>query len=72
MSKIKIIIIAILAVLTLIVVLQNTQSVETKILFITIEMPRAALLFVTAVVGFVLGIFVAGKLLWKKRDGKKV
>ena len=72
MPRIKIIVIAIVAVLTLIVVLQNTESVETKILFIKIGMPRAALLFVTAMVGFVLGIFVAGRLLWKKRDGKEV
>ena len=73
MSRIKIIIVAIVALLTLIVVLENTQWVETKILFfIKIGMPLAALLFVTALVGFVLGFFVAGKVLWKKRDGKKV
>ena len=70
MSRIKIIVIAIVALLTLIVVLQNTKSVETKILFITIEMPRAALLFVTALVGFVLGFLVAGKVLWKKRGDR--
>lgn len=70
MSRIKIVIIAVLALLVLIVVLQNTKSVETKILFVTIEMPRAALLLVAAAVGFVLGFLVAGRVLWKKRNGK--
>jgi uncharacterized integral membrane protein len=69
--RIKIVIIVLVAVLTLIVVLQNTQSVETKILFIPLKMSLAALLFGTATAGFLLGILVAGKLLWKKRDGKK-
>lgn len=66
--KLKIAGIAILALLVLIVVLQNTQSVDTRILFMTITMPRAALLFGALVIGFVIGIFTAGKLFSKKKD----
>jgi uncharacterized integral membrane protein len=45
----------------LIVVLQNTQAVETKILFTSFSMPRAVLLFGTAIIGFVLGGLSRGK-----------
>ena len=40
----------------MIVVLQNTEQVSTRILFITITMPRAVLLFGTTCIGFTLGI----------------
>ena len=63
MQKAKISAIALLAMLVLIVVLQNTESVETKILFFSITMPRAALLFGALVVGFIIGVFTAGKVL---------
>lgn len=65
-QKIKIAAIALLALIVLIIVLQNTQSVETKILFLSITMPRAALLFGALVVGFIIGVFTAGKLLVRK------
>ena len=55
MSRTKLMVAAIIAVLTLIVVLQNIQPVETHLLFITITMPRAFLLAATLAVGFVLG-----------------
>lgn len=70
-QKAKIAGIALLAVLVLIVVLQNTESVETKILFMTMTMPRAALLFGALTVGFLLGIFTAGKVLGRKSEGKE-
>ena len=55
MQKIKLVVIAILAVLVLIVALQNTANVETNLLFATVTMPRAILLFVMLVIGFVIG-----------------
>ena len=48
---------AIIALLVLIIVLQNTESVRTDLLFVSITMPRAVLLFVTFVIGFILGMF---------------
>ena len=59
MKQFKLIVVAVLALLGLIVVLQNTASVETKILFVTIIMPRAILLMITLLIGFVLGIFAS-------------
>lgn len=55
MKKFKMISLAVVSVLVLIVVLQNTDSVETKILFVTLTMPRAFLLLVTFLIGFVVG-----------------
>jgi len=43
-------------VLLAIVVLQNTQATRTQILFFTIEMRNAVLLFLTLLCGFVLGL----------------
>lgn len=61
-SKLRIAGIAIVAILVLIIVLQNTEAVETKILFMAVTVPRAVLLFGTTVVGYVLGIFTATRL----------
>lgn len=61
-TKVKMIVAATLALLVLIVVLQNTESVETKLLFTTITMPRAALLFGTLLIGFALGVLAAGRI----------
>ena len=58
-AKGKLIVAAVLAVLVLIVVLQNTEAVETRILFVTLTMPRAALLFGALIVGFVLGLLTS-------------
>ncbi len=68
MQKLKIAGIALLALFVLIVVLQNTESVETKILFFSITMPRAALLFGALVVGFIIGVFTAGKILARVQE----
>ena len=56
LKRLKLIAVAVLVLLVLIVVMQNTEAVETRILFVTITMPRAVLLFGTLVAGFVLGI----------------
>lgn len=44
------------AVVVLIVILQNTARVETRILFMSVTMPRALLLAVMLAFGFVLGV----------------
>lgn len=64
MTRTKLVITGILALLVLVVILQNTAAVETKVLFITITMPRAVLLIGTTLVGFLLGMLVA--LRWAK------
>jgi len=51
-----------IALLSLIVLLQNTQAVETKLLFLTLTLPNAALLFGTLIVGFVIGVLTTGHI----------
>ena len=70
-SRIKIIVAAVLAVMVIIVVLQNTQAVETRILFATISMPRALLLFVTFGIGFITGIVTASHLLQRRTQQRE-
>ena len=65
MNKFKPILALVLTVLCLIVILQNTDSVETKFLFATVTMPRALLLFTTALTGFALGILTS--VMWSKK-----
>ncbi len=56
MQKFKWISIAVAAGLLVIILLQNTSPVETRILFMSFIMPRAALLFFTALLGFLCGV----------------
>ena len=55
----KMIVVGVVAVLLLIVLFQNRQSVETHVLFFTIAMPRAFLLIITAARGFTAGVVVS-------------
>ncbi len=66
MDKVKIGTAALVAIVLVIVILQNTQQVETKLLFFTITMPSAVLLFTMLAVGFVLGILAVGRWARKK------
>lgn len=59
MSKIKLIVLLVLALAAIVLVLQNTQMVETRLLFVTVIMPLAALLGLTTLIGFICGILVA-------------
>ena len=68
MKKLRLIVTLVLAVLVVIVVLQNTEAVETQLLFATVTMPRAVLLFTTALVGFALGILTS--LVWMRKQDK--
>ncbi len=56
-----------IAILSVIVVLQNRETVTTKILFIDIDMPHAVLLFTTLVAGFVIGVLVRFRVGARKR-----
>jgi lipopolysaccharide assembly protein A len=51
-----------------IIIAQNTAAVETKILFMTLTMPRAALLAVTLLIGVAIGI--AATLHWGRQRQK--
>ena len=62
MNKLKIVAIAAITLLALVMVLQNTQPVETNLLFLTLTMPNAALLFGTLIIGFAIGVLTAGHI----------
>ena len=59
-----------LAVVAVILILQNGGLVQTKFLFVTVTMPQPALLAIAVLVGIVAGILLAlglsGK--WNKKD----
>lgn len=56
MKKTKLAIAGIVAILLVIIIFQNLDTVSTRLLFARVEMPQAALLFLTAAAGFVLGL----------------
>ena len=70
MGKFKLYTAITLILLLLIIVLQNTSPVETKLLFITITMPRAALLGITMLIGIASGMLLALSLS-KGKSGTK-
>lgn len=71
MKKAKIVIIAVVTLLSLIVFLQNTETVETKFLFTSIAMPRVLLLIMTFMTGFVVGLITASHVLRKSAKPDK-
>ena len=71
MERFKLVSIALLIMLCIIIILQNTQPVETRILFMTITMPRAILLMVTTLIGFALGVLVSF-FFQRKKDQRQV
>ena len=71
--KIRMIAIAAVCLLILIIIFQNTQTVETRLLFMTLSMPRALLLIITFVAGFASGtLFVSGLLKRPKKTKGKI
>lgn len=68
MRKLKRIAALILVLVAVLVILQNTQPVETYLVFTSVEMPRAVLLLITLGIGFALGLATSGKF---RRNSKK-
>ncbi|AQT68043.1 putative integral membrane protein [Anaerohalosphaera lusitana] len=64
----KTIIAAILILLTVIIIFQNIESVNTKFLFVSIKMPRALLLLITFALGTLTGLLLANKIARKPKD----
>ena len=72
MKKFKIIAIAVVLLLVLIIILQNTQPVETKLLFAKTTMPIAFLLMLTFLFGFTAGLLTTLRLDSKTRKNPPV
>jgi uncharacterized integral membrane protein len=62
MNQLKLVAIAVVTLVVLVVVVQNTQAVETNLLFVTLTLPNAALLFGTLIIGFAIGVLTAGHI----------
>jgi uncharacterized integral membrane protein len=68
MKNIKIILITLILAMAVVVSLQNTEEVKTKLLFTTITLPRVLLLLLTFSLGYVAG-FITPSLL-RRKSGK--
>jgi len=58
-TKAKIIGAVVLAIIAVILILQNRDSVTTHLLFAEVTMPRAVLLVLTLIIGIVIGLLIA-------------
>ncbi len=67
-TQIKLAVASVIIVLMVIVILQNTETVETQLLFFTIPLPRALLLLVTLLLGFFSGLLFTA---WWSRRGRR-
>ena len=65
-AKIKIAVIVLLVSLSLAVIIQNTSSIEAKILFLTISIPLTVLIGGSLIVGYLLGLLTP--VLWRRRQ----
>lgn len=72
MERTKAITLVILALFGMVIVLQNTETVETRLLFWSISMPRAVLLLGTSLIGFAAGIIVSFFWAVRGRAGKSL
>lgn len=61
---------AVAALLVVVVILQNTETVQTRFLFFSLSMPHAVLLFVTLLVGLALGL-LGGRRFWREAPRKE-
>jgi uncharacterized integral membrane protein len=62
-KQLKILGVTVAVVLATIVVLQNTDTVATQILFFKVEMPQAVLLFVHLALGFAIGLLFSTRVM---------
>ena len=67
MKKMKLTLAGICLAVFLIVILQNSDAVETRFLFVSVVMPQTVLLAVTLLIGFTLGALTMTWLGRKKR-----
>jgi uncharacterized integral membrane protein len=72
MKKFKIIVIVIVLLLSLIVILQNMQSVSTNFIFWEFSLPGAFLLFLTFMFGFIAGLLTAIRFEGKSEKKREV
>jgi len=67
MARLRVFTVSILSILLFTVMIQNMDSVETRFLFWKLALPRALLLLLSILVGFVLGVLTSLALSATKR-----
>lgn len=67
----KIIVVAVLSIVAIIVLVENSEEQPFRILFIPFKMPRSILLLVTLALGFAVGVVTGGILRGKKKEEPK-
>ncbi|MEM7261711.1 MAG: LapA family protein [Planctomycetota bacterium] len=69
MAKVKLVVAILLCAAVLVVIFQNTEAVETELLFVSVTMPRALLVGSTFLSGIICGLILATRLAKKKSKG---
>ena len=69
MRKVKLVVIVVVSILTIIILVQNTEPVQARILLAGVQMSLALLMMLTFFLGFVVGILVPTYFL-RKPSGK--
>ncbi len=69
-KQMRIIIAVLIAVLVIILLVQNSGTAATKLLFVTVSMPLAILLLITFLLGLAVGLLWAGQIARKGRKAK--
>lgn len=65
----KVIVVVLAAIVLLIIIFQNLQPVQTKILFLDMQMPQAFLLAIVAAIAFFVGVVSDGRM-FRRAKGK--
>ena len=71
MKKTKIIVMGVLVLIACVLTIQNTQPVNTHILFFTVSMPRAVLLLLMTLIGFAIGVFTVFHYIGKRKQPER-
>ena len=73
MNRLKWIFLAAVLIFCLIVIFQNIESIEVRLLTMSFQLPQAALLLITLAVGFILGLLTPTfwkMALWRAKSRK--
>jgi len=65
-GKFKLVMVVVAVLLAVVIFLQNTETVETRLLLLTIPMSRALLLMLTFLLGLLTGVLLTTNVLRKK------
>lgn len=71
-QKTKLVLVVIAVMILLIAVFQNTAPTKTAFLFFEFTLPQAALLFLAAGVGFLIGVITTGRILRRRKGAPQL